>query len=311
LLQSGTANIDKLKQEFEDLGGVISQEGIDNAADFNDAMFRLRTIVQSIRDKVILALLPAFTEVGTKVSDFAKANRLLIEQGLTTLIETVVFLLSKMTQVMVSVVAMWSDFVDAVGSVRNAVVLLGVGFIAFQLATSSSLLKVIASVRAVGTAATIANAKLLLVPLAIAAAVAGVLLVLDELHGFITGKDSLIGRFLEGFQAWRAELGAIKILVDAMLLPLEALVELGERLGTFAAQVSNREFSKGLSEGLQSLGASTFDRVKSTGGAIVNFAVEVSGANGGEQLGRDIVKGADQQFRAQGLETLGPTVNGN
>jgi len=329
LLQSGRANMDQLRAEFVELGGVINQDGIQSAADFNDSMFRLSTIIQSVRDKVILAMLPAFTGVAESVASFVKQNRALIEQDLTTFIESVVHVLGLMVRFLIKSVQLWNDFVDTVGGVKNAVTILGIAFVAFQLATSASLIKVVKSIADVGIAATLANAKVLLIPLGIAAAVAIAVLALNELYTFINGGDSYLGDMVEGFQAWRKELEEIAPILDAMLIPLDALIKAGEVLGTFAGQVSTGEFSQGINalstdikEGnFGNIGGFIADRfgaltgnvgseLKERASAVINMVVEAGDNTDPVQLGRDIVKGIDNEASARGLDVLSPINNG-
>ena len=116
--------------------------------------------------------------------------------------------------------------------------------------------KLIAGIRLMGTTALLAQAKLLLIPLAIAAIIGAIALIADDIAAFLEGRDSVIGRLFIGLEevfgslsAKFAELGSFaQNLIAIMLLPFRQLVAIGKTaiglIDTITGKQSFKDFLK-------------------------------------------------------------------
>jgi hypothetical protein len=87
--------------------------------------------------------------------------------------------------------------IRALGGIKNVVKLVGVGLAAlFGAAFVGAIQAAIALVSTLGTAFLLAWAKALIVPIAVAAAIAAIILVIEDLYVWIKGGDSVFGSWL-------------------------------------------------------------------------------------------------------------------
>lgn len=122
----------------------------------------------------------------------------------------------------------------------------------------------------------------------------------------------------------------MKPIVDALLIPLDKLVAIGERMGIFAGQVATGEFSAGLSAigndisqgNFGDLGGFALDRLGALGdffnpfsgtdgggsgsSANINMNVDIQGNGNLEQAGRELIKGAANELSAGGINIIVP-----
>ncbi len=92
--------------------------------------------------------------------------------------------------------------------------------------------KFIVLIKALGSAALLANAKLLLIPLAIAAIIAAVFLIAEDIASFLEGRDSVIGRMFIGLETVFNKLSdgfknfglAARAAIAVVFTPLRALI---------------------------------------------------------------------------------------
>ena len=86
LLQTGRDGVKSLTDEAVVLGGVLSDTASKDAANFNDALLRLRFSFFGIVNTVTSKFFPIFTELAGKISAFVKANKKWIDLGIEQLL---------------------------------------------------------------------------------------------------------------------------------------------------------------------------------------------------------------------------------
>jgi hypothetical protein len=79
LFTQGAEGVRRAREEFEELGGGISQDVIDQSVELTDEMTRFDTAMDGVRSNIALALLPAMNRFVTFMKDGAAAVGDLIE----------------------------------------------------------------------------------------------------------------------------------------------------------------------------------------------------------------------------------------
>lgn len=169
LLLEGSNGISKLTAEAKTLG-VVTAEDAKAAEEFIDEWSRFKRVVTTIARTVATKLLPVFTGVIENVRSFINDSKELMSSGLVTWF----FNLTNVLQIIKT---------------------LFIGIAALKVV--QSVLMLTKAIRALGTAGLIANAKVLLIPLAIGAAVAALGLLIEDVITFFTGGESLTGRIVD------------------------------------------------------------------------------------------------------------------
>ena len=77
-LAAGGAEISDLREEFRLLGGGLSQDQLDAAEDFTDAMTNLRTVLNGLRLQIGAELMPVFQPMIEAITQFIAINREII-----------------------------------------------------------------------------------------------------------------------------------------------------------------------------------------------------------------------------------------
>lgn len=205
LLQNGQKGLADMAAEAQELNLILDQDAADAAAAFGDSLDRMKATTEGVGRSLVVSLIPGLTKAVEGVTDWVKANRQLIAAGITQVVNGV---------------AMGFDLVGrAVGAVWDIVKRflpqlddLTKGFDA----TQAIALAVALAIGAAGIAAAVAAAPFI----AMAAAVAGVVLVVEDLYALFTGGESLIGSWIDSFTQAYPELskaiGAIMELVVAL-----------------------------------------------------------------------------------------------
>jgi hypothetical protein len=161
LLRGGSAGLAELREEARALGLPITEEQAKEVEAYKDAMQRMKAASQGLRNQLALKLLPALTQLITRVTDWWK------ESG---------------------------NAKKVLDTLEKAAKLAGIAVASIVTAkTLSMVASGVSAIRSLGNGALWAQAKFLLLP----AAVLGVFLVLEDLWFFMQGKGSLFGDFLE------------------------------------------------------------------------------------------------------------------
>lgn len=227
LLAEGPEGLARMREEAELLGIVLSDEDVAAADAFGDSMDMLKGVVRGLAFDIGTALLPFLQRLVDGFKEWYLANRELIGKGLTVLAT----ILGAVFRVIGSVVDVVNSLVESTIGWDNVFKLItaAVGFLSIALAgLAIALGTVVAIVGAVisgiGIFLGIVSGMLPLVVAlggafaTAAAAVAGVVLVIEDLYTYLQGGDSLIGRFVEQWRNSEGVLGSVVRLFDALVL---------------------------------------------------------------------------------------------
>jgi hypothetical protein len=234
LLNEGSAGIGKLRKEFVDLGGQISEENAKQFEEMNDNMLRTKVALRGIRNEVVSALLPTIMRMIAGVRQWIKENRKLLKQNLTAAFALLTIALKALGFVMVNVMKIvgfftenWELLLVVIGSVVTALIALKV----------HALLATVALQRA-ALASFIAWTKALFPFVLMATAIIGLVLIVEDLWRAFTGGKSVIKDFAKHTVKWLDKVtgGAISSLVEKVRLLRAGLAMPDVEGGTIGAQ---------------------------------------------------------------------------
>ena len=208
LLNQGGDAMRAAREEARAFGAVISDEAARQGERFNDTLFRLRTAALGVRNEIGQRLLPVLSDAADGVLDWVRQNQALIRQRVSRWTDEAVSRAREWIATarrVVETVRTWIDRMGGLEAMFARLRIVIVAFLAFKLASvfvavAGAVLGAVRAVRALGVAAALANAKVMLIPLAFAAIATAAWLVWDDLRAFFAGHESLIGAFVE---RWR------------------------------------------------------------------------------------------------------------
>lgn len=242
LLRQGSAAIAALGDEAETLGLVLGDKAARDSEDFNDSMLRTRSLINSLRDRVAAGLLPAMTDLSDRFREFLLANRAIIQIRLTQFLELAGNIMRVLLSIVRSLTNAFFKFADIMGSSERAVIAIASAVLALKVAGVAMSIALTTGFGAIGRAALIANAKILLLPALIVGAFALIAIVIEDIYQTIQGVDNTaINKIGESFYEWVTPLREASSIVDTIVTAIEIMIDLvqkaGEGLGKLAALI--------------------------------------------------------------------------
>lgn len=209
LLQQGTGGIAALRQEAIDLGLVLDNSAKEQAARYQGSLLRVRSVVDALGKSISVALLPAMSDTLDTFAKWIGANRDFISGGIK--------------QVVDGVALGFQMFGDAVGYVYDLVMnFIGPvdSLVAGLDATQAIAITVAAALTAMAVAALAASWPFI----AAAAAIAAIVLVVEDLYAALTGQPSLIGDWAKAFaEAYPGITGVLQAIYDLVMALVDVL----------------------------------------------------------------------------------------
>lgn len=211
MMLDGAEGLKKYRLEAKQLGAVMTDEQIDKALKAQKAFSRLKLAMEGVRNTVGTALAPVFARMTDRFVEWLKANQDWIKSRVDKFVDKLSSALSTLEKLLEKVD---DRFLRIVGAI------LGAGGLIFGLMKLKALwvflvpiLKIIAGISAVAAAKFIA----------IALAVVGLVLVVEDLIAYLTGAPSKIGDFIDGFKDADGLMGSVA-------RTMEKVVEVGKSL---------------------------------------------------------------------------------
>jgi hypothetical protein len=201
LLGEGPEKLKELEERARALG-TMDKETIAITDELGDSFSDVMRVLGDFRNSLALPLLAPLRDLTKAFVDWYMANRLIIRSGFKSFLSTVVAVVTALAQAVGFLVRHWRIFIAIAAGVAAAMLALKLA----AIAQTSSLLFLTLGYIGMGAAAVAAAAKAAVAwvaatwPLvAIAAAVAAVILILEDLYYFFTGGESVIG---EAVKKW-------------------------------------------------------------------------------------------------------------
>lgn len=110
LINEGAAGINKLRKEFVGMGGGFRDDGAKAAEEFNDAMLRMDTVIDSVKIAVGVELLPVIQEIIDEIRVWAQDNREAVTEQLVDFVKDLTDALKKMGPTLKKVLPLIEDF---------------------------------------------------------------------------------------------------------------------------------------------------------------------------------------------------------
>ncbi len=186
-LNDGAAGIEELREEAHSLGLVMGGDAVDASEKLNDDLERLHMIGQGLWRQAIGPLLPQLSILVKQFLAWRKANAAILAQRLQSVMSTLIGVVKFLGQAFSSVVLNAGRLRDLLSG--------GYGLQAAFIAIGA--IAVVAG-RQVMWAWIKAAAPFI----ALAAIIAGLYLVFDDIAGYYEGKDSVYGRFKQEMETW-------------------------------------------------------------------------------------------------------------
>lgn len=199
LLSQGSAEMARMGDIAQKLGGVMSGEQIEAFDHFNDTLDILMLGVKSIGKAIAIELLPTVQLIVDQINEWLMANSKLIKQDLKGFVKGLVgFVKMGFSMIMAlteSVLGLSRAF-GGVGAMTKAALM------AFAILSGGAILYGIGALAmgawSLAGALTTASVMALAIPLAIGAAIAAVGLLIEDFVAFSQGRDSVFGMLING-----------------------------------------------------------------------------------------------------------------
>lgn len=112
LLGDGSAEVQNLREEFERLGGGLTEEQARGAEDFRDSLTSLQAVMQNIRLQIGAKLMPVLRPMIEQFTEFLVQNRAIISARIGQAFEFIVTAIQNLKRVGEGVVDLFRPFVD-------------------------------------------------------------------------------------------------------------------------------------------------------------------------------------------------------
>lgn len=197
--------LDEVIQTQARFGAIVTDADVETVRQYRGAFAGFSATVRGLAFVVGRNLLPPLSRVLNRVSDWAATNRVLIRQRIASLVQgigrAVEFAFVKTRAYVRSI----NSVVEALGGWRVVLGVLGVALAAFTLGQVGSLIgalgRLVGVVRGLSLASTLLAAK----AVALGAAFAAFVLIMDDVITTLQGGDSVISRFVARFDPANAQ----------------------------------------------------------------------------------------------------------
>lgn len=202
LLNGGSKGFREMAEEARAFGTVIDEDSARLSEEFNDNLTRTMRLGAGIRNMVGAKLIPIINGLNLKFMDFVKNNKQIIAQKIDKFFGTLGNVIEKTWNF---AMALWDSFeglAQVFGGVENLITAAAYAMAIFAGAkVLFAIGQMVGAVMGLGHAFTLANAKALLIPILIGAAVVALGLIIEDIVAFFQGKDSVTGVIVEKFKS--------------------------------------------------------------------------------------------------------------
>lgn len=203
LLQTGQAGIADLRGEAQRLGLVLDESSKEKAARFQDSLLNSKSVVSALGSAIAVGLMPAMADSMDAFTAFIGANGEFIQMGITQVIDGVALGFKMFAGAVGEAWDMVSGFLGPVGDM--------VGNLD---ATQAIAIAVAGALGILAVAVIAATWPFLLAGVAIA----GIILILEDLYAAFTGQESVIGGWADSFaEAYPGITSALSSIIDAVM----------------------------------------------------------------------------------------------
>lgn len=224
LLNRGSAGLDELRAAAHEAGFVMDDEAVEALAGLDDQLDETHLNMQGLKQEIVIGLLPTVKSLIADFLAWVKANRKMISQKLAAVLKGIAAALrvvAKAVGIVIDVFVFLSNHIEAVIVALGA---LGLALAIYQAKAIWAGLK-----SAAAWALSVAPLVLL------AAIIAAVILIVEDLYTFFDGGDSVFGRFYASIKNWIGEkvMGVINFFIRGINTVIGALETLSNKAAEF------------------------------------------------------------------------------
>lgn len=228
LLNEGAAGIQKLQKRSDELGFTMSTELAKAGDEFNDTLDEMKFGLLGIRNLIGAQLMPVLLPLIKTFIQWIVVNRQLISSKLNYFLRTFLEfaqgafrILSALVRIVSALTTMFGGFESTMSIITNLLLIFAGAKMLYMIGSLT------VSLFGLASAFTAANIAALAVPIAIGAAVALAVLLLEDLFTYFNDDkaDTLFGSLLKGASSFFGEMPKWgQWLITFMLTPLRSLI---------------------------------------------------------------------------------------
>lgn len=233
LLNGGSTALRAAADEAREFGLVIDEDSAKLSEEFNDNITRTQQLFAGLRNIVGAKLIPVINALNLKFMAFFKANREVIATKIDRFFSTLADVAEKSWRILSALYDAANGIAQVFGGMGNVIQAAAAAFLIFAGASILyNLGKMVGLVANLGHMLTLANAKALLIPILIGAAIVAIGLIIEDIIAFFQGRDSVTGIIVEKFKEAFAflengfnNLGSVaKAAIAIILTPIRTLL---------------------------------------------------------------------------------------
>jgi hypothetical protein len=207
-LDKGSDALRRQREEARELGFIIDEEAAQAAANFNDEMLRATRVVTGVANAIGQKLMKQMIPMIKAFVAWFKANKELIRQNILGFFDNLTKALQAVGNIAQRVAETLYFFRGALLAVAGVFLLLKRRIIAAKLAMLAL------------------NASALILPLIFAAIGVALFLLLEDLQKFLTGGESVIGKWVETFKkGWEDVKKVFALAWDSIARQTETMIQ--------------------------------------------------------------------------------------
>jgi hypothetical protein len=224
LLREGKDGIAALKKEAHDVGAVISPEDIKRAAQLKTSVMTLTTQMRAFGTSLAIGTIPMIEKLTKSFREWIGTNKEWITTNISRFLENLGRVFNELWNDGKKLIDWFSDALGPVGDFGKKI---------WEATDWAKLLKGAVVLLAAAFAPAIATIT------GVSVAIIAVSAAIEDFIGFMEGKDSLIGRFVDAFTERFPNLAALlkDVVVGAFNLGKKAISGLWELLKTIASGI--------------------------------------------------------------------------
>ncbi len=193
LLKDGAANFNKLTKSARDLGVVMDAKTLKSTIQYHNELGRAKTAISSVKNELVLALIPGLTKSSKKTADFITANRPWIKGAIQKGVERFNATLKRGRKLLERLGG--GDVTKGIERVARVVVAALGGAAVFK--AGGLLVGVIKVVTGLFSGLSLASAAVAAKVAAVVAVVMALGVAFEDAITYLMGGDSLLGRWIK------------------------------------------------------------------------------------------------------------------
>ena len=280
LFNETTENTQKLLEEAEKYGMVMSENAVKNSADFNDSLTRMQKTITGVKNKLLGELLPGFSTLMDGISGLVSGQEDAgekVAEGITNVVETISKVLPKIVEVVGNLIpklipvvgeiltSVSQALLDNLPTIISGILKLLPGLLKAVVMIIEGIIKALPDIILI-----LAEMLPELLPTIIEAILEIIPMLIDNLPLFIKAGIQLIVGLAEGI------LKSIPKVLEIIPKLISSIFNFFKQVPSMMKEVGGN-LIKGLWNGIANIGSWVIDRIKGLGKTILNAVKGIFG----------------------------------